>query len=129
MIQYIIEVICGLMTGIFLGATGIPATGLALLILDFFKVADYKTILGAILFLNLFPISAGSVLEFYKAGKIDFNMGWILLISTVIGSYFSSKLVVTDKNKLSNKTIKYITAYLSFITGILFLVSAYYEKS
>ncbi len=129
MIQYIIEVICGLITGIFLGTTGIPATGIALFILDFFKVSDYKTILGAILFLNLFPISAGSVLEFYKAGKIDFSMGWILLISTILGSYFSSKLAVNDKNKLSNKTIKYITAYFSFFTGILFLVSAYYEKS
>jgi len=129
MLQYIIEAISGLVTGLFLGATGIPATGIALFILDFFKVSDYKTILGAILFLNLFPISAGSVWEFYKAGKIDLSMGWILVISTMIGSYISSKLVVNDKHKLSNKNIKYITAYFSFFTGILFLGSAYYDKT
>jgi hypothetical protein len=32
-------------------------------------------------------------------------------------------------NKLSNKTIKYITAYFSLITGALFFISAIYEKN
>ena len=112
-----------------MGVTGIPANGFILLGLDYFKVNDYKSILGSILFLNLFPISLGSVWEFYKAGKIDFVMGWILLITLMIGSYISSKFVVSGKNQLSNKTIKYITAYFSFFTGILFLLSAQYDKS
>ena len=128
MIQYIIEAFFGLISGILLGITGIPGTGLILLGLDYFKINDYKSILGAILFLNLFPISGGSVWEFYKAGKIDFTMGWILLITMMVGSYISSKYVVQGKNKLSNKTIKYFTACFSFIMAILFLISAYYEK-
>ena len=129
MIQYIIEAFFGLLSGLFLGITGIPATGFTLLGLDYFKVNDYKSILGAILFLNLFPISLGSVWEFYKAGKIDFTMGWILLITIMVGSYMGSKYIVSVKNQLSNKTIKYITAYFSFLTGILFLISANYEKN
>lgn len=129
MIQYIIEAFFGLLSGLFLGITGIPATGFTLLGLDYFKVNDYKSILGAILFLNLFPISLGSVWEFYKAGKIDFTMGWILLITIMVGSYMGSKYIVSGKNQFTNKTIKYITAYFSFITGILFLISAYYEKN
>jgi uncharacterized membrane protein YfcA len=128
LLHYIIEAFFGLLSGALLGITGIPGTALTLLALDYFKIDDYKSILGAILFLNLFPISGGSVLEFYKAGKIDFIMGWILLITIIIGSYISSKYVVFGKNKLSNKTIKYISAFISFFTGFLFLLSAYYEK-
>jgi uncharacterized membrane protein YfcA len=129
MIQYIIETFFGFLSGLFLGITGIPATGFILLGLDYFKVNNYKSILGTVLFLNLFPISLGSVWEFYKAGKIDFTMGWILLITTIIGSYIGSKYVVSGKNQFTNKTIKYITAYLSFFTGFLFIISAYYEKN
>jgi uncharacterized membrane protein YfcA len=128
MIQYIIELFFGLISGVFLGLTGIPGMGLTLLGLDYFKVNDYKSILGSILFVNLFPISVGSVWEFYKAGKIDFTLGWILLISIILGSYMGSQYVVKGKNQLSNSTIKYLTAYFSFFTGILFLISAYYEK-
>jgi uncharacterized membrane protein YfcA len=128
MIQYIIELFFGLISGVFLGLTGIPGMGLTLLGLDYFKVNDYKSILGSILFVNLFPISVGSVWEFYKAGKIDFTLGWILLISIILGSYMGSLYVVKGKNQLSNSTIKYLTAYFSFFTGILFLISAYYEK-
>lgn len=129
MFNYIVEVIFGLVSGLFLGITGIPATGLTLLGLDYFKVNDYKSILGAVLFLNLFPISLGSVWEFYKAGKIDFIMSWILLITIMIGSYVGSKFVVSGKNQLSTKSVKYITAGLSLLVTILFLISAYYEKN
>ena len=52
MIQYIIELFFGLICGVFLGLTGIPGTGLTMLGLDYFKVNDYKSILGAILFVN-----------------------------------------------------------------------------
>jgi uncharacterized membrane protein YfcA len=129
MIQYIIEAFLGLISGILLGITGIPGTGILLLGLDYFKINDYKSILGTILFLNLFPISVGSVWEFYKAGKIDFTMGWLLLISMIFGSYFSSKYVVKGKNQLTNKTIKYFTACFSLTIFFLFLYSAYYEKN
>jgi uncharacterized membrane protein YfcA len=128
MIQYIIETVFGLITGFFLGITGIPATGIAILGLDYFGVNDYKSILGAILFLNLFPISIGSVWEFYKADKIDFTMSVILLIATIIGSYIGSKIVVSGKNQLSVKTVKYITASVSLVISMLFFISAHYER-
>jgi uncharacterized membrane protein YfcA len=129
MIQYLIEFIFGLIAGIFLGMTSIPATGLTALALDYFKVSDYKSIIGAVLFVNLFPISAGSVWEFYKSKNIDFSMGWILLISIIAGSYFGSKIVVGYKVKMSDKTIKYISAFVSLITAILFYISAIYETN
>jgi uncharacterized membrane protein YfcA len=129
MFQYFLEAFFGLISGIILGITGIPGNALILLGFDYFKLNDYKSILGAILFFNLFPISGGSVWEFYKAGKIDFTMGWILLITIILGGYIGSKYVVSSKNQLTNKSIKYLSAYFSFFTGVLFLLSAYYEKN
>jgi uncharacterized membrane protein YfcA len=129
MFQYIIELVFGLLSGVLMGITGIPGLPLLILIFDYFKISEYKKILGAILFVNLFPISIGSVWEFYKNKQIDFTMGWIILLSTIIGGFIGSKLVVDSKNKLSDKSIKYISAVFSILAGILFFISAQYEKN
>jgi len=129
MFQYIIELVFGLLSGVLMGITGIPGLPLLILIFDYLKIDEYKKILGAILFVNLFPISVGSVWEFYKNKQIDFTIGWIILLSTIIGGFFGSKLAVDDKFKLSQKNIKYISAIFSIFTGILFYISAQYEKN
>ena len=67
MYEYIIQIILGLITGAFLGITGIAPTGIILLVLEFFKIGDYRSNLGAILLLNLFPLTIGSSYEFYKS--------------------------------------------------------------
>jgi uncharacterized membrane protein YfcA len=120
--QYIIELIVGLIAGFFSGITGILPVGILLLIFDYLKIGDYRSNLGAIALLNLFPITAG------KANKINYSLGYILLISIIIGGYIGSKLVVQEKFQLSKKTIKYITSGLGFTVGILFLISSQYEK-
>jgi uncharacterized membrane protein YfcA len=124
----IIEIILGIIGGLFLGITGIAPGSIILLFLDLFKIGDYKSNLGSIMFLNLFPVTVGSVYEFYKEKKIDYSLGIILLITIIIGSYIGSKMVINKKNELSTKTVKYITAYLSLFIGFAFLISAYYEK-
>jgi len=125
----VIEIILGLLCGIFLGITGIAPTGVILILLDFLQIGDYKSNLGTILFLYLFPLSIGSVYKFYKSNKINFSLGGILLFTTIVGSYISSTFVVGNKNQLSTKTIKYITSCLGFFIGIVFLLSGYYEKN
>jgi uncharacterized membrane protein YfcA len=125
--QYIIELILGLTTGAFLGITGIAPTGLVLILLEYFKIGEYKSNLGAILLLNLFPLTIGSIYEFYKSKSINYGLGFILLFSVIIGSYFGSKIVVGSGFKLSVKQIKYLTSCLGFVIFILFLNSAYYE--
>ena len=127
--QYIVELILGLLAGVFSGITGILPVGLLLIIFDFFNIGDYKSNLGAIALINLFPISIGSFWEFFKKDKINYSMGLILLASIVTGGYFGTKIVVNEKYNLSKKTIKYITSGLGFTIWILFLISAYYEKN
>ena len=129
MYEYIIELILGLMTGAFLGITGIAPTGLVLILLEYFKIGEYKSNLGAILLINLFPLTIGSIYEFYKSNSINYELGIILLFSVIIGSYLGSKIVVGSGFKLSVKQIKYITSCLGFFIFILFLNSAYYERN
>ena len=126
--QYIIEAILGLVSGIFLGITGILPIGIILIALDYLNIGDYISNLGAILFLNLFPVTIGSIYEFYKSKKINFTLGWILLLSIVLGSYIGSKYIVGKGFKLSVKQIKYVSAILALIMMIVFFISAYYEK-
>ena len=125
--QYIIEAILGLLSGIFLGITGILPVGVFLIILDYLNIGDYRSNLGAILFLNFFPYTIGSIYEFYKTKKINYRLGWILLFSIIVGSYIGSKYVVGAGFKLSIKQIKYISAFVGLIMCILFFISAYYE--
>ena len=129
MYQFVIKTVLGLISGLFLGITGILPIGLLLIALDILKIGDYKSNLGAILFLNLFPITIGSIFDFYKANQINFSLGVILLASVTFGSFIGSKYVVGEKNVFSVRDIKYITAYLSIFVGIVFLISAYYEKN
>jgi uncharacterized membrane protein YfcA len=125
--QYIIEAILGLICGVFLGITGILPVGIILIVLDYLNIGDYISNLGAILFLNLFPFSVGSIYEFYKTNNINYQLGWILIFSIIVGSYISSKYIIGKGFKLSIKQIKYVSAILSLIIMIVFFISAYYE--
>ena len=125
--QYIIEAVLGLISGIFLGITGILPVGLIVIILDYLNIGDYRSNLGAILFINLFPYTIGSVYEFYKTKNINYKLGLILIFSIIVGSYIGSKSVVGAGLKLSIKQIKYISAFIGLTMCILFFISAYYE--
>ncbi len=124
----IIEIILGLLTGIFLGVTGIAPTGVVLLILELFKIGDYKSNLGAILCLNLFPLTIGSVFQFYKEKSINYELALILLVTVILGSFIGSKFVVGSGYKLNIKQIKYITSFLGFVIFVSFFISAYTTK-
>ena len=125
--EHLITVILGLFTGSILGVTGFLPTSMILFVLEYFKISDYKSNLGTILFLNLFPISGGSVIEFYKNKKINFTMGIILIITVMLSAYISSKFAVGN-GSMSVKTLKYIIAVISLIVSILFFYTGYYEE-
>ena len=117
--ENLITVILGLLTGAVLGVTGFLPTSMILFVLEYFKIGDYKTNLGTMLFVNLFPVSGGSVVDFYNNKKINFTMGVILTLTIIITSYISSKFALGE-GSMSVKTLKYITATISLIMAILF---------
>lgn len=127
--HHIIEFVIGIISGLILGVTGVSSTGLIILAIDALGIYDYKNIVGTILFISLFPISIGAAWEFNEAKKMDLNMGYVLLFAIILGGLLGSKLVFHKDIRLSNKTMKLLTACVGFITGLLFLISAYYENT
>ena len=125
--QYVVELVLGLLAGSLLGATGIFPVGVILLIFDYLGIGNYKSNLGAIAFINLFPITIGSFLNFYKTNNVNFSMGFILLLSIITGAYFGSLLVTDKRYELSKKTINYITSAIGFTIGIAFFITAQRE--
>jgi uncharacterized membrane protein YfcA len=128
MFEYIVYIIIGIICGLCLGITGINPISLSLLVLNSLNIGQFKSNLGSILFLNLFPITLGSVYEFYNANLINYPFAFTLVITMIIGSYLGSRFITDKKNEISKKTIKYITAVISIIIGLSFLYSAYHEK-
>ena len=125
LINCLFIVLIGLISGVLLGITGILPLGFFIILLSLLDVGDYKTILGTVLYVILFPVSIGSVWEFYKAKKVNFLVGNVLLVAMMIGSYLGSKLVLYEKFQLTEKAIKYITAIMSLTASILFFHAAY----
>ena len=111
------------------GATSFNPVGLILIVLQALKICDYKSNLGALMVLNLFPIAIGSFFEFYKSGQINWPLAIILILSVTLGSWFGSKIVTNKNYALSNKSIEYFTGYVSILIGIAFLIGARYEKN
>ena len=112
----------GIIIGLLMGLTGNLFMGFVIVLFKYLNVGDYKTIIGTTLYVMVFPLTFGSVKEFYEEKKINFFVGNILLITLIIGSYFGSKLVLDERFKFTEKKIKYITAIL------LFSVSAIYHR-
>ena len=125
MFEIVVPIILGLVAGFLSGFTGISSTGIILAGLSLTKIIkDYKTLIGTILYLSLFPITVGSVWEFYKTKKINYFIGNILLVSFFLGSYLGSKTILNSDLKISEKTIKYITSVIAFTLGTYFFYSA-----
>ena len=125
MFNTILIILIGLISGLLLGLTGILPLGFFIILFKFLNVGDYKTIMGTVLYVLLFPLTFGSVWEFYKAKKLNFFVGNVLIITMVIGSYFGSKLVIDEHFKLTEKTIKYISAVMTLTASIIFFITAY----
>ena len=94
MYEYFVEIIAGLLCGLSMGITGIIPIGIVIILLELFKIAEYKTIIGSMLFVLVFPISIGSVYEFYKAKQINYKLSMIVLASIITGSTIGSKLIL-----------------------------------
>ena len=115
----------GIIIGLLMGLTGNLFMGFVIVLFKYLNVCDYKTIIGTTLYVMVFPLTFGSVKEFYEEKKINFFVGNILLITLIIGSYFGSKLVLYERYKLTEKKINYITSVITFIASIVFFINGY----
>jgi uncharacterized membrane protein YfcA len=125
----IFVIILGLLGGTINGLTGLSGIGLILMGLSVGHIInDYRTTIGTVLYLLMFPTTLFGAIEYNRNHKIDFFVGNLLLISMIIGTFIGVKLSLLSKYKLTEKTIKYITAIIGIFIGFYFLIVAYNMK-
>jgi len=72
---------------------------------------------GISLALIMFPVGMLGVLQYYKAGHVDFSIVAIIAIGFVLGSFLGSKFVLS----LSPDIIKKIFAIMMLLMGVKML--------
>lgn len=94
----------GLLAGFFSGMVGIGGGIIVVPILVYFLNFSQHEAQGTTLFMFLLPIGLLGVINYHKAGYVDFKAACVIAVTFVAGSYFGSKLSIS----LDQKTIQKI---------------------
>ena len=117
MMEIIILLLIGLVAGVASGFLGIGGGIFVIPALVLFLNYSQKSAQGTSLGLLLPPIGILAVINYHKAGYIDLKAVGIMIITFLIGSYFSSKIAV----ELPESIIKKVFAvFLLFYAVKLF---------
>jgi len=118
MIETITLLLIGLAAGLASGVLGIGGGIIIIPALAYFLNYTQKTAQGTSLGLLLLPVGILAVLNYYKAGYVNIKAAGVMAVTFVVGSYISSKMVVS----LPENIIKKIFAvFLLFYSIKLFI--------
>lgn len=109
-----ILIIIGLSAGAFGGILGISGAIIIVPCLVFFFGLSQHEAIGTSLAFALPPIGLLAMMNYYKAGQVNFTYAMILAVSFIIGSYFSSKLAIN----MSESTVRKIFSVFLFVVAI-----------
>ncbi len=112
--QMIILLLVGLMAGLLSGFVGIGGGIIIVPAMIYFLHLNQMQAQGISLAVLMLPVGILGVLNYYKAGHINFNYSFVIAAGFVVGSYFGSKYAL----KLPEYKIKFIFGLLLlFIAG------------
>ena len=57
-------------------------------------LSDVKTAVGTVLFSILPPVSIGAIINYWKAGKVKWRMGVVLMMANIIGATLGGYFVI-----------------------------------
>ncbi len=107
----------GLASGLLSSMVGIGGGTIIVPALVFLLAMSQKTAQGTSLAMLLPPIGVFAVINYYKAGYVDFKIAGILCISFILGSYFGSKLALN----LDESVLKRIFGVFLMIMAVKYL--------
>jgi len=110
----LILLLVGLLAGILSGMVGIGGGIIIVPVLVYFLHFSQHKAQGTTLFMFLLPIGILGVMNYYKAGYVDFKTALIIGSTFVIGSYFGSKWSIS----LDQKTVKQIFGVIIVLLGL-----------
>lgn len=115
--QLIILIIVGLMAGVLSGFVGIGGGVVIVPALIYFLSLNQLQAQGVTLAVLVMPVGILGVMNYYKAGNVNFNYALIIAVGFVVGSYFGSKYAL----KLPDYKVKFIFALLMIYMGLSML--------
>lgn len=116
-------ILIGLVAGTLSGFIGIGGGVVMVPALVYVLQMDQHSAQGTSLILMLPPIGILAVMNYWKAGKLNWEYGAIIAIAFVIGGYFGSKLTL----KLSPSLVKIIFGLLMLYISFKMIHSGYKE--
>lgn len=109
--QLIILLLVGLMAGALSGFVGIGGGIIIVPAMIYFLHLNQMQAQGISLAVLMLPVGILGVMNYYKAGHINFNYSIVIAAGFVIGSYYGSKYAL----KLPEYKIKFIFALLLLV--------------
>ncbi len=127
----LITLLLGMFMGVYAAFAGTPG-GSAItiyLLLTLGIIASPTEMAGTILYVSSVPLGLAGVYMYYKKKKIDFYVGTIMIIGTLIGIYYGSKygLIVNETfGENYGNFLKYgVTSVIFTILSVLYTMKAY----
>ena len=115
--QLLVLVVIGLMAGALSGFVGVGGGIIIVPAMIYFMNMNQMQAQGVSLALLMLPVGILGVMNYYKAGHIQFNYVLILAVGFVVGSFFGSKYAL----KLPEYKIKFVFALLILFVGVQML--------
>jgi uncharacterized membrane protein YfcA len=103
----------GLAAGALSGMVGIGGGIIIVPVLVYFLGFTQHQAQGTTLFMFLLPIGILGVMNYHKAGHVDFKTAFIIATTFVVGSYFGSKIAIS----LDQKLVKQVFGAIIIILG------------
>ena len=115
--QIIILLLIGLMAGALSGFVGVGGGIIIVPAMIYFIHMNQMQAQGISLALLMLPVGALGVMNYYKAGHIQFSYVVLLAIGFIVGSYFGSKYAM----RVPEHKIKFIFSLLMLYAAVQML--------
>jgi len=127
MFRYLKTFIAGLIAGSLAGLLGITGSVIIIPLFVIFNIFEnYKNAIGTVLFTSDPLQSIFAVIQYAKKKQIEYLIALTLFVAYVVGSYIGAKY----NHNLTERTLKYITAFVFLLLTIYLFYDIYnYKKS
>jgi uncharacterized membrane protein YfcA len=115
--QLLILVLVGLLAGALSGFVGVGGGIIIVPAMIYFMNMNQMQAQGVSLALLMLPVGILGVMNYYKAGHIQFNYVLVIAVGFVLGNYFGSKYAM----RLPEHKIKFIFALLMLYVAVQML--------
>ena len=102
--------LAGLAIGVFSGLIGVGGGVIAVPILVYAFGMDQKMAQGTSLMMLLGPTGIFAIMEYYRAGHVNWKIGLLLAVGVLIGAYFGGNWAQTMSNAALRRTFAVVLA-------------------